>query len=73
MYDERARALEAATRRALEFSVRPHLLRGRVKHLHGPPHVQYGPDELLTITVVRNGALYVRSFMDHYRQLGVAQ
>ena len=55
----------------MEFGVRPRLLRGRVTHLHGPPHVEYGPDELLVITVVRNGALYVRSFMDHYRALGV--
>ena len=27
------------TRRAMEFGIRPHLLRGRVKHLYGPQHV----------------------------------
>ena len=44
----------------MEFGVRPHLLRGRVTHLYGPARVDYAPDELLVITVVRNGALYVR-------------
>ena len=39
----------------MEFGVRPHLLRGRVKHLYGPTRIDYAPDELLVITVVRNG------------------
>jgi hypothetical protein len=69
---ESARTLRSATRRAMEFGVRPHLLRGRVKHVRGPKEVKYGADELLVITVVRNGALYVRSFMEHYQALGVA-
>jgi Glycosyl transferase family 2 len=65
------RALRSTARRAMEFGVRPHLLRGRVSHLYGPAHIDYAPDELLVITVVRNGALYVRSFLEHYRALGV--
>ena len=66
------RRIRAATRRALEFGVRPHLLRRRIQHVHGPADVAYGEDELLVISVVRNGALYVESFMEHYAALGVA-
>jgi len=71
-HERHMRSLRAARRRALEFGVRPLLLRPRITHLHGPAHVDYGPDELLVITVVRNGALYVKSFMEHYLGLGVA-
>jgi hypothetical protein len=59
-------------RRVMEFGIRPHLLHGKIRHLHGPTEVEYGPHELLVITVVRNGALYVDSFMQHYKTLGVA-
>jgi hypothetical protein len=65
------RALRSRARRVMEFGVRPHLLRGRVTHLYGPARIDYAPDELLVITVVRNGALYVRSFVEHYEALGV--
>jgi hypothetical protein len=50
-------------REFIEFGIRPILLRPRVKHLHGPHKISYAPDELLVISVVRNGELYVRSFM----------
>ena len=72
IYAERTGRLRRTSRRAMEFGLRPHLLRGRVTHVHGPEHVDYGPDQLLLISVVRNGALYVESFMEHYRALGVA-
>ena len=72
LHGDSTRALRSSTRRVMEFGVRPHLLRGRVTHLYGPARVDYAPDELLVITVVRNGALYVRSFLEHYRALGVA-
>jgi hypothetical protein len=55
----------------MEFGIRPELLRGRVLHVHGPETVDYGPEELLLFSVVRNGALYVESFIEHYRNLGV--
>ena len=64
------RTLRRLARRTVEFGIRPHLLHGRIKHLHGPRTIDYGRDELLVITVVRNGQLYVRSFMEHYRALG---
>jgi hypothetical protein len=59
-------AVRSGKRRA-----RPYVLRGRIRHVHGQRKVAYGPDELLLITVVRNGELYVRSFMEHYLSLGI--
>jgi Glycosyl transferase family 2 len=55
----------------MEFGVRPYFLRPRVKHIYGPQKVSYGLDELLVISVVRNGELHVNSFLDHYRSMGV--
>jgi len=54
-----------------EFGIRPYLLRPKVKHFHGPEEISYGLDELLVISVVRNGELYLKSFLDHYRSMGV--
>jgi Glycosyl transferase family 2 len=70
--DDRVRALRWSTRRVVEFGIRPHLLRGRIRHIQGPTEIEYGPHELLVITVVRNGALHIESFMQHYNALGVA-
>jgi Glycosyl transferase family 2 len=58
-------------KRMMEFGLRPYLLPGRVKHIHGPEKIAYGLDELLVISVVRNGELYIKSFIDHYRAMGV--
>ncbi|HET9831770.1 MAG TPA: glycosyltransferase family 2 protein [Vicinamibacterales bacterium] len=69
--DRHQRTLRRFARRTVEFGIRPQLLRGRIKHLHGPRTIRYGRDELVVITVVRNGQLYVRSFLEHYRALGV--
>ncbi|MDQ3753858.1 MAG: glycosyltransferase family 2 protein [Acidobacteriota bacterium] len=55
----------------MEFGVRPRLLRLTVRHIYGPREIFYAPDELLVISVVRNGELHVRSFMEHYLSLGV--
>jgi hypothetical protein len=56
-------------RAVMEFGIRPYLLRPRVRHLHGPTKICYDIDELLLMSVVRNGELYIRSFMDHYRSI----
>jgi Glycosyl transferase family 2 len=58
-------------RRVMEFGLRPYLLPRRVKHIHGPQKISYALDELLVMSVVRNGELYIKSFMDHYRSMGV--
>jgi hypothetical protein len=55
----------------MEFGVRPHLLRPKIKYIHGPEKISYGLEELLVICVVRNGELYIHSFMEHYRSMGV--
>ena len=55
----------------LEFGVRPYFLRPKIKHIRGPLNIRYGLDELLVISLVRNGELYIRSFIEHYRAIGV--
>ena len=55
----------------MEFGVRSYLLPSKVEHICGPQHVSYSLEELLVISVVRNGELYVKSFLDHYRSIGV--
>ncbi len=51
--------------------VRPSLLGFRIHHVSGPKRISYADDELLAISVVRNGALHIRSFLDHHLALGV--
>jgi hypothetical protein len=60
----------AHERTVLKSLVGPQYFRLTVKHVHGPLDISYAPDELLVTTVVRNGALYVTSFIDHYLTLG---
>lgn len=40
--------------------------------LHGPPVPAVGPHSLIVLTTVKNGELYIKSFMEHYLQLGVS-
>src|SRR5829696_3579301 len=42
-----------------------------VEHLHGPEEVDYGPDELVVVCLVRDGRPYVKSFVEHYASMGV--
>jgi hypothetical protein len=58
-------------KRFMEFGIRPHLLRPKIRHISGPQEISYGPDELLAICVVRNGGLYIHSFMEHHLSIGV--
>ena len=44
---------------------------GRIEHLYGPEEVDYGPDELVVVCLVRDGRPYVKSFVEHYLSLGV--
>jgi len=53
-----------------EFHIRPLVLRLRLRHVHGPKTIAYGLDELLVLCVVRNGALHVKSFLEHHLALG---
>lgn len=51
--------------------VRSRLLSREVRHVSGPETVDYPRDEIIAICVVRNGALHVRSFIEHHFALGV--
>jgi hypothetical protein len=55
----------------IEFGVRPILLQPSVKHLYGLREISYALDELLVLCVIRNGELYIKSFMEHYLSMGV--
>ena len=57
-------------REFVELRARVQLLRGRVRHVHGPAAVPYAEDELLVICVVRNAEEYVHPYVAHYRALG---
>src|ERR687890_1571577 len=45
------------------------VLRSSIEHLHGPEEVDYEPDELVVVCLVRDGRPYVKSFVEHYRSL----
>src|SRR5919107_1654920 len=47
------------------------ILHSSIEHLHGPEEVDYEPDELVVVCLVRDGRPYVKSFVEHYRSLGV--
>ncbi len=42
----------------------------RVRHVSGPRRVDVGPDELVVVCLVRDGAAYLAEFLAHYRELG---
>jgi hypothetical protein len=46
-------------------------LRTEVVHVYGKSRLNYSPDELVVICVVRNGSIYVNSFIKYYFALGV--
>jgi hypothetical protein len=64
-------ANERFTQRILEQRLFFRLLPRIVKHIHGPGEISYAPDELIVLCVVRNGELYIKSFVDHYSALPV--
>lgn len=42
-----------------------------VEHIFGPRTIAAGPEDVIATTVVRNGEIYVDSFIRHHRELGV--
>lgn len=42
----------------------------RVRHVSGPRRIEAGPDELVVVCLVRDGAAYLTEFLAHYRALG---
>jgi hypothetical protein len=55
----------------VEFGFQTLILHFNIKHLHGPTEINYALNELIVICLVRNGELYVKSFMEHYLALGI--
>ncbi|HEY9652023.1 MAG TPA: glycosyltransferase family 2 protein [Coleofasciculaceae cyanobacterium] len=55
----------------LELYLRPLILQTRVKHIYGKQRITYSRDEIIVLCVVRNGELYIKSFIEHYLSLGV--
>src|SRR5215203_2646092 len=47
------------------------ILHSSIEHLHGPEEVPYGGDKLVVVCLVRDSRPYVKSFVEHYRSLGV--
>jgi hypothetical protein len=42
-----------------------------VRHIHGPRSISYSNEELIVLSIIRNGETYVQSFIDHHFHLGV--
>jgi glycosyltransferase involved in cell wall biosynthesis len=59
------------SQQVLDLYFRSLILRASIKHLYGDKEINYEADELIVLSVVRNGELYVKSFIEHYFQLGV--
>jgi hypothetical protein len=55
----------------MQFGLRGLLLPSRVKHLSGPRRVVSGPDDVIVISVMRNGELWLESFLAHHRRIGI--
>ncbi|TVP45850.1 MAG: glycosyltransferase family 2 protein [Gemmatimonadales bacterium] len=43
-----------------------------IRHLSGPRRVDVGEEELVVVCMVRDGAVYLDTFLEHYRQLGAS-
>jgi hypothetical protein len=55
----------------VEFGLRGLLLSSRVEHLSGPRRVVSGPDDVIVISVMRNGEVWLESFLAHHRRMGI--
>lgn len=55
----------------IEKPFRRIVLSRNVTHISGFRELSYKEDEVIVVCVVRDGELYLKSFIDHYRTLGV--
>jgi SAM-dependent methyltransferase len=55
----------------MDSTIRPAILNYSINHLYGPKKISYEIDELIVTCLVRNGAHYIESFIEHYFSLGV--
>jgi hypothetical protein len=42
----------------------------QIAHVYGPESISYHHQEFVVVCLVKNGAEYIRTFMDHYNRLG---
>ena len=42
-----------------------------INHIYGPSRIDYNPDELIVLCLVRDGQAYMRTFIEHYLELGI--
>jgi len=47
------------------------ILSESVRHIHGPRRIKYEKNEVIVLCLVRNGELWMKSFIEHYFSLGV--
>ncbi|HMD60199.1 MAG TPA: glycosyltransferase family 2 protein [Opitutaceae bacterium] len=67
---EVGRLPQRLVRRVLNGWIRPIRLRAEIRHIHGPRDIPCGPDELIVISVVRNGERYIDQYIEHHLSLG---
>jgi Glycosyl transferase family 2 len=51
--------------------IRSLILNFNVKHIYGPLKITYDKDELVATSLVRNGEIYIKSFIEHHFKLGI--
>lgn len=69
--NDRMRPVWAVANRIREQRVRLGALAGSVKLVHGPAGLPVRPDEPAVLCLVRDGEMWIQSFVDHYMSLGV--
>ena len=47
------------------------LIGPHINHIYGPSRIDYNPDELIVLCLVRDGQAYMRAFIEHYLGLGI--
>lgn len=56
---------------AVQFGLRGLLLPFRVRHLSGPAEARSNPDDVIVVSVMRNGEPWLESFLAHHRSMGI--
>jgi hypothetical protein len=56
---------------AVQFGLRGLLLPFRVRHLSGPVELLSHSDDVIVISVMRNGEPWLESFLTHHRSMGI--
>jgi Glycosyl transferase family 2 len=73
MFLDRFRSLPGRVNKidAVQFGLRGLLLPFRVRHLSGPVELHSRSDDVIVISVIRNGEPWLKSFLAHHRLMGI--